>query len=65
MNNFDKNNETSLQAPEIVVRDSLGILAIEILKEQYPDFATMDRREVLRHLTDIVKLLQIAYKEII
>lgn len=60
---FDSQNSQSLQMPEIVVRDSLGVLAIQIYSAQHDmsDIKKEDYPDLLLDLKDIVLDLQSAY----
>jgi len=49
-----------LQNPSIVMRDSLGYLAIQILSKQH-DIGTMDYDEMLRELHQIIIDLHDSY----
>ena len=58
---FFENNSHALREPEIVLRDSLGLLAIEILKNKYPKFAGLDRATMLVELREIISDLHDEY----
>ena len=59
---FFKNESHALRLPEIVLRDSLGMLAIEILKEKRTDFAKLDYNIMLQELYEIIKDLHAEYQ---
>ncbi len=58
--NFDPYNETSLDEPDFVLRDSLGLLAVQVLSAKY-NLAEMPYDEMLRKLYEIVCDLQTAF----
>lgn len=61
MNFFDENNQ-ALRPVSIVVRDSLGALAIELLRAR-KDITKMDYNELIRELGEIVADLHKAYEK--
>ena len=58
--NFDAYNHTSLDEPIFVLRDSLGILAVQILSAK-KGFAQMSYDDMLRELLDIITELHNTY----
>lgn len=60
MNNFYDENSQALRPAHIVLRDSLGLLAIEILKSQ-KDISKMPYNEIFDELMDLIAELQKAY----
>ena len=58
--NFDPYNETSLDEPDFVLRDSLGLLAVQVLSAKNNQ-AEMPYDEMLRKLYEIVCDLQTAF----
>ncbi|MNW38913.1 hypothetical protein D3C74_159930 [compost metagenome] len=61
MNFYDENNQ-ALRKVSVVVRDSLGDLAIQLLRAR-KDITKMDYNELIRELGDIVDDLQKAYMQ--
>lgn len=57
MSDFYDNHEEALRQPKIVLRDSLGVLAIEILKSR-EDISKLSYEETMQKLLDIIKELQ-------
>lgn len=53
-------NEHELEHPAVVLRDSLGALAVQILASR-DDFAGMDYPEMLDELNDIIRDLHNVY----
>lgn len=51
--NFDPYNETSLDEPDFVLRDSLGLLAVQVLSAKY-NLTEMPYDEMLRKLYEEV-----------
>jgi hypothetical protein len=51
----------ALRAPEIVLRDSLGMLAIEIIKEKHANFSQLNYGTMLQELHEIIKDLHAEY----
>lgn len=60
INFYDENNQ-ALRQVSVVVRDSLGALAIQLLCSR-KDISKMDYNELIRELGDIVKELHSAYQ---
>jgi hypothetical protein len=58
--NFDPSNHTSLDEPIFVLRDSLGVLAVQILAAKR-DLSSMPYYDALNELLDIIEELQSAY----
>lgn len=59
---FFENESHALRAPEIVLRDSLGLLAIEILKSRHSDFSKLKSGDMLRELLEIINELHDEYQ---
>ena len=51
--NFFEENEQALRKPNIVLRDSLGTLAVQILASR-PNFSSMSNRQMLCELHKII-----------
>lgn len=58
--NFDAYNHASLDEPVFVLRDSLGVLAVQILSAK-KGFAQMSYDDMLHELLDIITELHTAY----
>lgn len=61
MNNFYDENPQALRPTSVTLRDSLGVLAIEILKSQ-KDISKMSYDEILDDLMDLIEELHEAYQ---
>ena len=61
-NDYYNENDHSLLSPKIVMRDSLGALAIEILKTRH-DISTMEQKTMLVELTSIISELHQTYDD--
>lgn len=53
LSNFFEENEQALRKPNIVLRDSLGSLAVQILASR-PNFSSMSNRQLLCELHQII-----------
>ena len=59
---FFENNSHALRMPNIVLRDSLGTLAVQILSQR-PDFSKLDYGTMLNELENIIIDLHDAYDD--
>lgn len=57
---FFENDDHALRKPNIVLRDSLGMLAIQLLSEK-EDITKMEYSELLSKLHEIISCLHTAY----
>lgn len=62
MSNFYDENDHALKPDLIVLRDSIGSLAVSILAAE-PGFAKMSSEEKLVRLYDLIKDLQTTYEQ--
>ena len=60
--NFDPYNHTSLDEPPFVLRDSLGLLAVQVLSSK-KDLSRMNYHDMLRELFNIISELHNAYDQ--
>ncbi|RKI22040.1 hypothetical protein D7V82_20755 [bacterium 1xD8-6] len=58
--NFDSSNHTSLDEPIFVLRDNLGVLAVQVLSAK-KDLSQMSYDDMLRELLEIIEDLHKAY----
>ena len=58
--NFDSSNHTSLDEPIFVLRDNLGVLAVQVLSAK-KDLSQMSYDYMLRELLEIIEDLHKAY----
>lgn len=63
LSNFYEENDQALRKPKVVLRDSLGTLAVEILASQ-KNFSSMSETEMLYELHNIICELHKAYDSI-
>lgn len=59
---FYENNDHALRPTNIVLRDSLGYLAVQILSKKF-DLDIMDYSDMLRELHSIISDLQCEYHQ--
>ncbi|MCM1387838.1 MAG: hypothetical protein NC231_10950 [Bacillus sp. (in: Bacteria)] len=60
--NFDPYNQTSLDEPAFVLRDSLGFLAVQVLSSK-KNLSQMNYHDMLNELLEIISNLHNAYDE--
>lgn len=58
--NFDSSNHTSLDEPIFVLRDNLGVLAVQVLSAK-KDLSQISYDDMLRELLEIIEDLHKAY----